>query len=743
MGKAFESGIVPFDESGLIEELLLALVGIHGDLFVDSSDIDRDDEKEEESWNLPGPSHCTVTISPELTWISEADRAVLGDLLRLGFHFKAVAAFVEREQSPWDPRHATRSPSVYRRALASGLTEMLDDYRCTVLTLQQELRLEAAPVLSTIKHRLWEYMDVLPALHALAAAQDEVSFNRLFPAADLINRLAAGTRSGLPAVRQALGRLLWHCNQVLMQQLAAWMLHGMLQDPNQEFFIQPRAQPPPPAAAATQQPQPQPQPQQQTQAQGGPQQQATREEDSAGASTSGRGADDEAAYREWHAGFQVNPRCLPLYVSGDLADTILFVGRAVRVLRRPGQGGGAGGGGGGGGAGAELLPLQDMMKFGQAFTALQSEPELSAPRLTMLVEGLRSHVARLLWRLLVGRAGLLPALAALKDYFLLGRGDFWQAFLAEARPLMAAPPRPGSVDADLALPFTRSAAKSSAEGDPLLAAFQLRYLGGKAEAEAAFTVKHSSAAHSQVPELDRAWDPLVLEVGLEWPLGLLLGREQLRRYNQLFALLLRLRRMQNQLDDAWKDLRVMDREMQRGTAPPVPHNRMRDLQDLRNHMAFVVSNLQIYIQTDVIEVNFSALENKIANCQDFSELERAHALFLNTLMVQSFLTVRTMCINLTEIFQDVAMLTQLVSRACCDPARLDFAAVSRLRSSFERHFLTLFGSISSQRMVESFRAPHLAQLVLRLNYNSFYSAKDMDAGGGRASVGVGTAGGRP
>lgn len=68
--------------------------------------------------------------------------------------------------------------------------------------------------------------DVLPALHALAAAQDEVSFNRLFPAADLINRLAAGTRSGLPAVRQALGRLLWHCNQVLMQQLAAWWVRG-------------------------------------------------------------------------------------------------------------------------------------------------------------------------------------------------------------------------------------------------------------------------------------------------------------------------------------------------------------------------------------------------------------------------------------------------------------------------------------------------------------------------------------
>lgn len=30
----------------------------------------------------------------------------------------------------------------------------------------------------------------------------------------------------------------------------------------------------------------------------------------------------------------------------------------------------------------------------------------------------------------------------------------------------------------------------------------------------------------------------------------------------------------------------------------------------------------VAMQTDVIEVNFSALENKIANCQDFSEVGR-------------------------------------------------------------------------------------------------------------------------
>lgn len=44
------------------------------------------------------------------------------------------------------------------------------------------------------------------------------------------------------------------------------------------------------------------------------------------------------------------------------------------------------------------------------------------------------QVAGWLWSLVVGRARLLDHMAALKSYFLLARGDFWQAFLLEARP---------------------------------------------------------------------------------------------------------------------------------------------------------------------------------------------------------------------------------------------------------------------------------------------------------------------
>lgn len=41
------------------------------------------------------------------------------------------------------------------------------------------------------------------------------------------------------------------------------------------------------------------------------------------------------------------------------------------------------------------------------------------------------QVAGWLWSLVLGRAQLLRHLAALKDYCLLSRGDFWQAFLLE------------------------------------------------------------------------------------------------------------------------------------------------------------------------------------------------------------------------------------------------------------------------------------------------------------------------
>lgn len=36
---------------------------------------------------------------------------------------------------------------------------------------------------------------------------------------------------------------MWHCSQVLLNQCVSWLLHGLLLDPFQEFFVQKNVDP--------------------------------------------------------------------------------------------------------------------------------------------------------------------------------------------------------------------------------------------------------------------------------------------------------------------------------------------------------------------------------------------------------------------------------------------------------------------------------------------------------------------
>ncbi len=58
----------------------------------------------------------------------------------------------------------------------------------------------------------------------------------------------------------------------------------------------------------------------------------------------------------------------------------------------------------------------------------------------------------------------------------------------------------------------------------------------------------------EVPAFDERWDHLWLEHCVPWPLGLLLTPGHLARYNALFQLLLRLKRVQLHLETAWQEL---------------------------------------------------------------------------------------------------------------------------------------------------------------------------------------------
>lgn len=427
------------------------------------------------------------------------------------------------------------------------------------------------------------------------------------------------------------------------------------------------------------------------------------------------------------------------------------------------------------GANASLLPDAALDAAAAQIRSLAvSDEAFDRARFERVVERIRRPVADRLGRLVVVDAELPRHLRALRAYMLLGRGDFYQCFLEEARALLAAPPRASTAEADLAVPFAQAASKSSAANDAQKLARRFRFrlgspYGADAEdaEEEAFSKKNASdffadanRSRRRVPAYD-AWDSLSLEYAVPWPLGLLLTRDALRRYDEMFKYLLRLRRAARALDEAWVALRRVaagaatttpgalraeeEREARRrrrfrgdhgaGTTAP---NAAEVCERVRRDVAFLVRNWLTYLQTDVVEAQFREMMDsmdamtKDENGVDFGEAQRAHRAFLAALGAQSFL-------DLPSVTQSVEATLAMARAVCGAIATLPLdgsrgpdeslvsgkpaAEMERAREAFDATSRDLYDTLRSDRLAGDPKAPYLRRLLLRLNFNGFMGDK--------------------
>ncbi|MEQ2158345.1 Gamma-tubulin complex component 4, partial [Goodea atripinnis] len=113
------------------------------------------------------------------------------------------------------------------------------------------------------------------------------------------------------------------------------------------------------------------------------------------------------------------------------------------------------------------------------------------------------------------------------------------------------------------------------------------------------------------------------------------------RYNVVFRYLLSVRRVQSQLQHCWA-LQMQRKHLKSSQSDAVKWR-------LRNHMAFLIDNLQYYLQVDVLESQFSQLLQQINSTRDFESIRLAHDHFLSNLLAQSFI-----------LLKPVELLTQLL-----------------------------------------------------------------------------------
>lgn len=423
----------------MIHEVLLALLGHVGGLLYETEE--------------------GFVLSPKADFLTEAERNLIEHVVKVGFYCKRLSEFVAAVRSRHFGRVAAGAEGAssngvvcghYAYGMAQRIEAALDAYRNRVVDLEAQLLEEPSLPLAHVATAMEDDRRVLHMLH-LVAERVKVGGLSGGPLLDLLWEIAAG-HMGSGSLHTCLWSVVSGAGQVLANQLVAWAVYGRLVDPDGEFFIgRVWDQQPPwhPGSALY----------------GGPVDDFARE----------IGA--EAAQREWHGLFFLRPEAVPhAVVSLQTAEKALFVGKAVRVLLRSGLWLPHAAPGGPASAtspdvhsperapGGDLDPpavQEEVDTLRRCFDV--KSPTFVAER---SIERIRASAASQLRRLVVCQAGLAQHLAALKGFYLLGYGAFYQTLLEASRPLLSRPP-PAHAEAELLHgPWATAVSELEIAGEP-------------------------------------------------------------------------------------------------------------------------------------------------------------------------------------------------------------------------------------------------------------------------------------
>ncbi|SPP81706.1 gamma-tubulin complex component 4 homolog [Drosophila guanche] len=242
---------------------------------------------------------------------------------------------------------------------------------------------------------------------------------------------------------------------------------------------------------------------------------------------------------------------------------------------------------------------------------LNNDEEIDVFHIESVVNDIKKYVSMRLTEIALNEVDLERQMGLIKDFYLLGRGEFYLEFLSQLN-------RASDVYCD-------SSSKNYTRSFELAATV----MGITDDLE-----NFSLSVQKTIGESDehcdfRIFENLHLKYIYEWPLNLLFSPKAIERYNQIFRFLLTIRKLQYDLQQVWTT-QTLAAKSKSG------HINMR-MMNLLNQLMFFLNNMQYYIQVDVLESQFSILINAIRNKADFEEIQKKHTVFLANVLSQCFL----------------------------------------------------------------------------------------------------------
>jgi len=694
----------------MLHELLFALNGHPGHVFT------QDDSK-------------NFKVNRSLDWFHPAEVGILNKLLELGTCVWGIQAFIKtnrhscmtstsKDRKPGAVNEGGLLPGgLYLEALCDGLEAALRPYKLTLADVEKEILRTGAgqnTQLSSIQHKVMSFHPMLRGLSHLVQ-----QFELTKPHGCLIlDTVYRASLSGVAGVRQAHQLVLHHCHKVFYKQLLAWVLKGDLHDPYQEFIIDKVTQPSSLAPSAVSEGE------NADSASSVTTSSVVSSEDSSsrsligqlhgGSTSAGVGHDMSSSSRvasaapsmgAGHSRWRLRADRVPSHISYAIAEKIFFIGESIQLFESDTEGSPVTNSSS---TKKDVLKEEEVALYNQ-LCQLRDETEFRVADFERFVDSVRDTVSRHLHNLILEKSDLKQELnLVVRDVFLLGRGELFQAFIEEADKYLKNPPTAATQhDVNESFAMACRLACPGGADETILRKIKLKVtLKTKLKLNQSKGVKQS--------QLVTGWDCLSLQYGAPWPLHLILTPSSVESYNDLLKMFLRVRRVQKLLQESWfMDVKKEKRRWRSsGSSGTVTSGSCQ----LRAHMLFVVNNLQHYLMVDVIESQYSQLLSRLDRSTNFEEIRHAHDLFVNSVVAFTFVRNDTLSQCLTGLLQSCQNYCTGVQRSNEDGVHFKTDEVAR---DFARQSNLLFKILSTIQGRQT--GSQLSQLLLRIDYNNYFS----------------------
>ncbi|KAK6179894.1 hypothetical protein SNE40_012146 [Patella caerulea] len=640
----------------MYHEILLALSGNTGGIFRDKGD--------------------GIKVIADLPFINPSEISILNELGKLGTYYKHFQQFITKYSNALSVHHRTLKSEedlhgLYLKAACHGIDIVLQDYRQSLLSLEKDFIQDPYLPVSHLLCTLKEYELLFPELSAVTEQIKSHKAHGCY----ILDIVQKRSICGLPVVKQAFKRILHVCHNVFYKQLCAWLLHGTLVDSYNEFIIQKIDENSQTLTVSK----------------------TEQEEDDLGImGITGRQMQKAMTIstpkyvqpKEHLYGIQAN--LLPAYIPIRVASKILFVGESVQMFENEKQNSKN--------IVSDPILRSRVEEFTKDLHELSKQEEFNLMAFDKIIDKIRTFVAERLWLLIVEESDLRNQLKIIKDFFLLGRGELYLAFIDQAQHLLSGPAT-STTQHDINMAFQQAARNVLLQNESLLQKFQL-------------TITRKSGSGPTGSAVETGWNCLGLQHTIHWPLHIFFTSAMLEKYNRIFKFLLAIKRAQLDIQSCWT-IQMIHKQK------PSHQEEMAKWQ-LRTHMGFLVDNLQYYLQVDVIESQYGILLDKINSTRDFEAVKVAHENFLSALLAQSFVHMKSVSHCLREILDLCTAYSRLMTTSDIQLLPQQLQQLTDIAQKFQRQFNLLFKILSSVKHHNA--SPYLAQLLLRLDYNKYFTS---------------------